>query len=326
MCLLAALLNFKAPAINPLPNLKKTIMRNILSTVPALLLACIVIFFSCQKDYSIETGASYAASGTLYDTSGSCGKDSVVGTFYNGVTPGRDTAYVLVKVTVSKAGTYNIVSNIQNGLYFSDSGYFSNTGVNTIKLKPVGTPIIPGTDVFSISLDSSTCTFSVTTLDSTGTGLGGSTGGGGTGGGGTGGGGSTTAGAWSFTTASGTIGGNNASGILASALGINALSITGTSATADSILNIQIGLPSATIPSSGSFKTGASTGFSLQSFSSPTKPIYEADFSTSQQITITITSYNSATRELIGTFSGNAKDKSGNTAAITNGSFDVIVQ
>lgn len=300
-------------------------MRNIFSSVPALLIACCVIFFACQKDFSVETGASYAASGTLYDSSGNCGKDSVVGTFYNGVTPGRDTAYVIVKVTVSKAGTYNIVSNNQNGLYFSDSGYFSNTGVNTIKLKPAGTPIIPGTDVFSISFDSSTCNFSVTTLDSTGTGLGGNTGGGGTGGG-TGGGGSTTAGAWSFTTASGTIGGTNAAGIFASVMGINALSITATSTTGDSVLSIQIGLPSATIPSSGSFKTGGSTAFVVQSFSSPTKPIYEADLSTSQQITITITSYNSTTKELIGTFSGNAKDKSGNTAAITNGSFDVIVQ
>lgn len=141
-----------------------------------LLSACFVlVLFSCQKEYSFENDTTSPASGSLWDSAGVCLPDSVHGTFYGGIRPGSDTAFVEVQVNVTQTGAYNIVSDQQDGFYFADSGFFSNTGINTIKLKPVGIPIIPTTSIFTITFDSSFCSFEVVINDSTGTGLGGDT-------------------------------------------------------------------------------------------------------------------------------------------------------
>src|SRR6478736_5939953 len=163
--------------------------------IPYLLSACFVfVLFSCQKEYSFENESNLPAAGSLWDSTGVCLPDSVHGTFYGGVMPGADTAYVEIQVNVTQTGAYNIVSDQQDGFYFSDSGFFTNTGINTIRLKPVGTPIIPTTSIFTITFDSSFCSFGVVINDSTGTGLGG--------------GGSTgdddLNGSWQFTTGDGT--------------------------------------------------------------------------------------------------------------------------
>jgi len=132
---------------------------------------CCIFFFSCQKELSNETATTLTASGSLWDSTSACLPDSVHGTFYGGVTPGSDTAYVEIQVDVTQTGSYNITSDQQDGFVFADSGFFSNTGINVIHLKPIGTPIIPTTATFNISFDSSFCSFSVNIEDSTGKGL-----------------------------------------------------------------------------------------------------------------------------------------------------------
>ena len=59
-------------------------------------LLCMVFFvFGCSKELSLENSAStISAEGSLWDTAGICLPDSVHGTFYTGVQPGGDTAYV----------------------------------------------------------------------------------------------------------------------------------------------------------------------------------------------------------------------------------------
>ena len=136
-------------------------------------LACCIVFFSCQKELSQEINSELTASGSLWDSSSACLPDSVHGTFYGGVTPGSDTAYVEIQVDVTQAGSYSITSDQQDGFVFADSGFFSNTGINVIRLKPIGTPIIPTTATFNISFDSSFCSFAVNIEDSTGKGVGG---------------------------------------------------------------------------------------------------------------------------------------------------------
>ena len=297
----------------------------------ASIFTLIVLFTGCSKEYSIETGASLAATGTLYGTNGICMNDSTVGTFYDGVIPNgtltaaNDTAYVLVKVNVSTVGSYNITSDTQNGLYFSDSGYFTSTGIDTIKLKPVGTAILPISSSYTISFDSSTCYFMVAAQDSTGTGRGGNTGGGGTGGGG----GTITAGQWQFTTPTGTISGTGYAQGLTS-LGYNGLGLFGTTVTNDTSFAIDIALPSSTIPSSGTYTTTGTNDFSIQPNGATSgSPYLEADITPAgggKVVTIIITSYNSSTQEIIGTFSGTARSSTGASVAITNGAFDLILQ
>jgi hypothetical protein len=132
---------------------------------------CISVLFSCQKELSVENNAALTAAGSLWDTAGVCLPDSVHGTFYNGYTPHGDTAFVEVQVNVTQTGSYSISSDLQDGFLFADSGFFSSTGLNTVRLKPIGTPIIPTTSTFSISFDSSFCSFTVNIEDSTGKGL-----------------------------------------------------------------------------------------------------------------------------------------------------------
>lgn len=293
--------------------LKITVMKRI-PKLPLLLLMAgfLLLMAACTKEYSLEFTQTLAAQGSLQDSLGTCIKDSVVGTYYNGVTPGRDTAYVEVAVNVTRAGSYNITSTKENGIYFSDSGYFTTTGINTIKLKPVGAPTsVGGPYDYSISFDSTTCYFSVSVKDSTGTGLGGhdTTG-------------TTGANSWQFTSGDGTFSGTGTA-TMVSVSGFNVLGISGATSTGDSLMGINISLPSAIIPSSGTYKT---TGLNVFSFSNTTGFIYEADASTSGvEVTITITSYDSTTKELKGTYAGTAKGSSG-TVTITNGSFDVTVQ
>src|SRR5207244_1654724 len=102
------------------------------------------------------------------------------GTFYNGVTPGSDTAFVEIQVNVDSIGSYRIYTDLQDGFMFADSGFFSTSGINTIRLKPIGTPILNITTNFTVRFDTTACNFTVNVHDSTGTGLGGNPGGGGT--------------------------------------------------------------------------------------------------------------------------------------------------
>jgi hypothetical protein len=146
-------------------------MKNILSLV--LIISCFALYSSCQKEISEENGNGLEnAQGSLWDTLGNCLPDSVHGTFYNGITPGSDTCFVEIQVNVTQTGSYNISTDLQNGFQFVDSGFFNATGINIIRLKPIGTPIIPVTTVFSVSFDTSACSFVVDVKDSTGTGLG----------------------------------------------------------------------------------------------------------------------------------------------------------
>ena len=282
------------------------------------IIAIVCIYPSCQKQFTLDIAPSTAATGTLLDSAGNCLVNSVAGTFYTGIKPGRDTAYVQVKVNVKTVGSYSITSNKQNGLYFADSGYFYTTGIHTIRLKPVGTPISIGGNYYAFNFDSTSCSFHLLIKDSTGTGLVGN------GGGQQGGSGST--GKWRFSAkALDTTRSTNATGSLVSAGGINALSITGTTAGADTSLNIVIQLTSATVPTSGTYN--ASNGnVVLQVNDASGNAIYSALAISGVTLTVNITSYNTTTKELVGSFSGNVKGKGGFTATLSAGSFDVLVQ
>ena len=54
------------------------------------------------------------------------------------------TATVTLVATVSTAGTYNILTNTVNGIYFSASGTFGATGSQTITLTATGSPLAAG--------------------------------------------------------------------------------------------------------------------------------------------------------------------------------------
>lgn len=291
-------------------------MKRIL-TFFVFVLGAVLLLDSCTKEFSFEQGGGLTlAKGSLTDSLGNCLYDSVHGTFYNGVTPGADTAFVEIQVNVDTAGSYSIYTDLENGIMFGDSGYFNTTGINTIRLKPIGTPILQTITHFTISFDSSFCGFDLNVHDSTGTGLGN-------------GGGDTTSfsndsdTAWSFTVDSNL----QLNGPFDSAyIGVNDsgtvyLALYGsTAATGDSLLRIAVLLPTGTL-STGTYTT-ESGSIMLFAHAQDTAFIYYADSTTSGvNTTITITSYDQVSNLVTGTFTGTVYDLNGDIINITNGKF-----
>jgi hypothetical protein len=117
-----------------------------------------LVLDSCKKSHP---PGGRAAQGTLQGVDGNCLPGTVHGTWYAGVNAGGDTNYVEIGVDVSRTGSYRITSNAQNGVIFSDSGQFTSTGLQTVRLKASGAFTVVGIANFSITFDSSACGFSV---------------------------------------------------------------------------------------------------------------------------------------------------------------------
>jgi hypothetical protein len=284
-----------------------------------IIISCFILFFSCQKEYSLEQQATVGvAKGSLKDSLGNCLPDSVHGTFYNGVTPGGDTAFVEIQVNVDSTGNYRIYTDLQNGFMFADSGFFNATGTQTVRLKPIGTPILNISTNFTITFDTTACGFAVNVQDSTGTGLGGGNPGGGTD--------STNLSdtAWRFTSDSLSFNGPFDSAFVGvDTTGSTYLALFGsTASTGDSLFTAFILLPNGVI-TPGTYNTNAGSAII---FSIGTTVIYQAHpLTANANTTITIISYDSTSKIVTGSFSGTAQDASGLPVNITNGTFKVKV-
>jgi hypothetical protein len=278
----------------------------------------IVILNSCSKEYSFEKATPVGnASFSLKDSVGNCLPDSIYGTYYNGVTPGADTAYLAMQVNVDSVGSYKIYTDLQNGFMFADSGFFNTTGIQTVLLRPIGTPILQTATTFSVPFDTTFCSFTIYVQDSTGTGLGGGTGGGGTD--------STNLSdtAWKFTVNTSTFNGPIDSAFIYTDTSGNYFTLYGyTPATGDSAFAVSIYLPNGVIES-GSYSTSTGAGIYFKDLmdTAATHYIYHADpTTTGASITITLT-YDSSGHIVDATFNGTAVDLQGNVITITNGRF-----
>ena len=267
----------------------------------------------CQKEFSTENGLpDVVATGSLRDTFDVCFADSVHGTFYNGVVAGPDTAYVEIKVNVTNSGSYKIESDLQIGLKFIDSGYFAATGINTVLLRPIGTANAPAPTIFTISFDSTVCSFIVDVQDSTGTGLGGTD---------TSGTGPVTDdGDWAFSDSAGSYIGfidTSASETVGSA---KFLTIAGTTEVGDTTFALGILFPAGNI-AAGTYTTAGGSSFAF--FDDATSNIiYQAG--KDESFTIKVTDYSNGI--VTGTFSGDAVDESGGIHAISSGTFSAFAQ
>lgn len=130
--------------------------------------------WACQKEYSVETGASLSgvAEGTLKDTSGNCFPLGIVGRYVVDTTL-KDSNYLQVTVNITTPGNYLIYTDLQNGFSFRDSGVVTATGRQVFKLKGTGKPLVAQVTDFTVIFGTSICTFPITVTANT-------TGGGGT--------------------------------------------------------------------------------------------------------------------------------------------------
>src|SRR5437868_4249672 len=116
--------------------------------------------FTVNVVKSTAGGAHYNLGGSP----GSCATFTSYGNYTAG-TPLDATDSVTFLVSVTQAGTYTISTGTAiNGMVFSASGAFPNTGIYQVTLHGSGTPTTSGTSTFSPSGDGSTCTFPITVL------------------------------------------------------------------------------------------------------------------------------------------------------------------
>ena len=131
--------------------------------------AIAVLFFSCQKETSLDTGnppnptpqptAVFALSGTPNACTG-----AMVNGAYIVSTILSATNTVTIQVNVTSIGSYTISTNTVNGYKFSGAGAFTTTGNQNVTLTGSGTPTAVGTDSFTPQAGASGCTFSVTVV------------------------------------------------------------------------------------------------------------------------------------------------------------------
>ena len=133
-------------------------MKNLL-----LVLTGLFLFVACQKEYSLDSGTATrgSAAGTLKDTLGNC-QPIVINGKYVADSTLRDSNYVLIQVNITSPGNYKINTDIQNGYSFRDSGNFSATGLQTVKLKGIGKPLLPIASDFTVFFNNTNCFFRIT--------------------------------------------------------------------------------------------------------------------------------------------------------------------
>jgi hypothetical protein len=275
-----------------------------------LIPACLVILLACEKEHSIETGGNNAglAVGSLLDSSGNCKAASVKGTYRENQTL-ADSNYVDVKVTVVTPGQYKITTDTMNGFSFKDSGFFSTTGSVTVRLKGKGKPIIPVTTQFTVAFSGSFCSFSVPvatgttpppTVNNADT-------------------------AWMFNDAMKHYQGHVDSATVRLVGAIGFLRIYGKPITNDTTIYISLQLGSPTAPPSGTYTTTGGTA--VFEFKTPAgNTIYDSRQGDGSNLIFTVTGFDTVTKVMDATFTGTAKDATGNTKTITSGKLKVQVQ
>ncbi len=133
-------------------------MLNIRPSLLVLLLS--IVFFSCQKEYSLEGNViGGSAVFTLDGAPGACTNALVTGSYQVGVALGAANQ-VTISVDVTTVGTYTVSTTTVNGITFSGAGTFPSTGPQTVVLTGSGIPLAPGNFTFSPGTNS--CAFAIT--------------------------------------------------------------------------------------------------------------------------------------------------------------------
>ena len=125
----------------------------------------IVIVISCQKEKSFEKGIVATSSGSLKSAvAGDC-LGNVVSGIYKKDTLLNSTNYIDVQVDVTQTGSYLVSTDTINGIYFRATGTFTSIGVDTVRLQGTGKPVAAGTNIFTVTYDSTQCTITIPTVD-----------------------------------------------------------------------------------------------------------------------------------------------------------------
>ena len=131
----------------------------------SFLLLFVVSIVSCKKDTAPTNnpGTTLPAVFSLTDGVGNCYTPVIQGSYIAG-TPLTTTNKAVIQVNVTAAGTFSISTSNLNGYKFVASGTLSTTGLQSLTLQAVGTPIFGETDQFPI-ITGSVCKLIITVSD-----------------------------------------------------------------------------------------------------------------------------------------------------------------
>ena len=242
---------------------------------------------TCNFQITTVAGGAYTVN---------CQTASVNGTYDAGTPLDPLTNTVDISVNVTSTGSYNIATTLNNGMTFTASGTFSTTGIQTIQLKGNGTPSLGGT--FSIVVPGTpSCTFPVSvngpaTID------------------------------WKFTQGTTTYQGSTDQAQLQPLPPIfTNFNYAGSNANETlifSLVDIAGGINNNETYNTSS--TTNNTGAFIFNFTGG--DIWTADPQTAgTSVIFKITTHNTVTKTISGTFSGTVKNSSGAVLSITNGTF-----
>jgi hypothetical protein len=138
-----------------------------------LLLSCFIFFVTCKKEYSYEGGGSPPpppgpvgnGTFTLAGSPNDC-QNFIARGNYIANTRLVSSNTVDIHVNVIVAGNYTLTTDTLDGIWFSGSGTFTNTGDQTITLAGNGIAEFARNLIFTLLTGSSTCTFKVIVTNS----------------------------------------------------------------------------------------------------------------------------------------------------------------
>ncbi len=147
---------FAAKLINPINNSQFLISNG---TIRALIGKNNI----CQESNNQDSTAVF----TLQSIGSSCGNPTQIGNYIAGTKLDASNTLTL-NVNVTSKGLFNITSSKVNGMTFSGKGVFQNTGIQTISLTGIGTPLVNGKDSIPITAGGTNCKFAVTVMTKAG--------------------------------------------------------------------------------------------------------------------------------------------------------------
>jgi hypothetical protein len=259
------------------------------------------------------TPATYS----LVGNGSSCSTPKLQGTYITG-TALDATNQVILQVNVTTPGSYAVTTITVGGMTFSGTGTFSTTGYQIITLQGSGTPTTAGANIIPVKAGSSNCSFSVNvTAGSTGNNSMNN---------------SDTA--WSFTAAGKFFHGSFDTVFQTTASGATGFIFVGStsSVTIDTTIQFAVFSTTGNFPNNSTYSSKAGVaGFYFTQYlnlaDTVGTKIYKADPpSTSyptptEDIRVTISAYDPATKIVTGTFAGTALNGTGSVVQITNGRF-----
>lgn len=124
---------------------------------------------TCSVSITVLTGGSTGGGSSVFTLAGSpttCTSFNLQGSYTQGTALAAANK-VSLQVNVTTAGSWTLSTNTVTGFSFSGSGNFTSTGTQTITLNGSGTPTAAGQQTFTVTVGSSSCTFTVTVLPNT---------------------------------------------------------------------------------------------------------------------------------------------------------------